>query len=140
MESLCNTASGKGIAVLGFDFKKDTTDTRESPSIDVCRDLLQEQAQLAIYDPKVLAEQVHADLQPAEGSGGEIEICSDPYQAAVGAQVVAVMTEWDDFRDLDYQRIYDSMLKPALIFDGRNILDLEPLREMGFKAEGIGKG
>jgi len=50
------------------------------------------------------------------------------------------MTEWDEFRDLDYQRIYDSMLKPALIFDGRNILDLEPLREMGFKAEGIGKG
>jgi UDPglucose 6-dehydrogenase len=106
----------------------------------VCRDLLQEQAQLAIYDPKVPAEQVHADLQPAEGIGGEIEICSDPYQAAAGAQVVAVMTEWDEFRDLDYQRIYDSMLKPALIFDGRNILDLEPLREMGFKAEGIGKG
>ena len=140
MEALFNTASGKRIAVLGFAFKKDTNDTRESASIYVCRDLLQEQAQLAIYDPKVLAEQVHADLQPAEGSGGEIEICSDPYQAAVGAQVVAVMTEWDEFRDLDYQRIYDSMLKPALIFDGRNILDLEPLREMGFKAEGIGKG
>ena len=140
MQALFNTASGKRIAVLGFAFKKDTNDTRESASIYVCRDLLQEQAQLAIYDPKVPAEQVHADLQPAEGSGGEIEICSDPYQAAVGAQVVAVMTEWDEFRDLDYQRIYDSMLKPALIFDGRNILDLEPLREMGFKAEGIGKG
>jgi UDPglucose 6-dehydrogenase len=140
MQTLFNTASGKRIAVLGFAFKKDTNDTRESASIYVCRDLLQEQAQLAIYDPKVPAEQVHADLQPAEGSGGEIEICSDPYQAAAGAQVVAVMTEWDEFRDLDYQRIYDSMLKPALIFDGRNILDLEPLREMGFKAEGIGKG
>ena len=102
--------------------------------------VLQEQAQLAIYDPKVSAERVHADLQPAEGSGGEVEICSDPYTAAAGAHAVAVMTEWDEFQTLDYQRIYDSMLKPALIFDGRNILDLERLREIGFKAEGIGKG
>jgi UDPglucose 6-dehydrogenase len=140
MEALFNTASGKRIAVLGFAFKKDTNDTRESASIYVCRDLLQEQAQLAIYDPKVSAERVHADLQPAEGSGGEVEICSDPYTAAAGAHAVAVMTEWDEFQTLDYQRIYDSMLKPALIFDGRNILDLERLREIGFKAEGIGKG
>ena len=140
MEALFNTASGKRIAVLGFAFKKDTNDTRESASIYVCRDLLQEQAELAIYDPKVPAEQVHADLQPTEGSGGEIEICSDPYEAAAGAHVVAIMTEWDEFRELDYQRIYDSMLKPALIFDGRNILDIGPLRAMGFTAEGIGKG
>jgi UDPglucose 6-dehydrogenase len=140
VEALFNTASGKRIAVLGFAFKKDTNDTRESASIYVCRDLLQEQAQLAIYDPKVPAEQIHADLQVAEDSGGEIKICTDPYQAAAGAHVVAVMTEWDEFCDLDYQRIYDSMLKPALIFDGRNILDLESLRAIGFKAEGIGKG
>ena len=100
----------------------------------------EEQAHLAIYDPKVPAEQIHADLQPAEDSGGEIEICSDPYAAAKGAHAVAVLTEWDEFRDLDYERIYDSMLKPAVVFDGRNILDLEHLREIGFKAEGIGKG
>ena len=139
MEALFNTASGKRIAVLGFAFKKDTNDTRESASIYVCCDLLQEQAQLAIYDPKVPVEQIHADLQLAEGNGGEVEICSDPYTAAAGAHAVAVMTEWDEFQTLDYQRIYDSMLKPALIFDGRNILDLEHLRAIGFKAEGIGK-
>lgn len=140
VETLFNTVSGKRVAVLGFAFKKDTNDTRESASIYVCRDLLQEQAHLAIYDPKVPAEQIHADLQPAEDSGGEIEICSDPYAAVKGAHAVAVLTEWDEFRDLDYERIYDSMLKPAVVFDGRNILDLEHLREIGFKAEGIGKG
>ena len=139
IEALFNTAVGKRIAVLGFAFKKDTNDTRESAAIYVCRDLLQEQAHLAIYDPKALPEQIHADLASAAGFGA-IEICDDAYQAVAGAHAVAIMTEWDEFAELDFERLYDSMLKPAFIFDGRNILDLENLRQIGFCAEGIGKG
>ena len=138
MEALFNTAADKRIAILGFAFKKDTNDTRESASIYVCRDLLQEEARLAIYDPKVPAMQVHDELKIVEGSG-QVEVCGDPYAAAEGAHAVAILTEWDEFKELDYQQIYESMLKPALIFDGRNILDLDSLREIGFKAEGIGK-
>ena len=139
IEALFNTAADKRIAVLGFAFKKDTNDTRESAAIYVCRDLLQEQAHLAIYDPKAPAEQIHADLAPVADCGA-IEICDDAYRAVKGAHAVAIMTEWDEFAELDFERLYDSMLKPAFIFDGRNILDLEKLREIGFRAEGIGKG
>ena len=139
IEALFNTAADKRIAVLGFAFKKDTNDTRESAAIYVCRDLLQEQAHLAIYDPKAPAEQIHADLAPVADCGG-IEICDNAYRAVEGAHAVAIMTEWDEFAELDFERLYDSMLKPAFIFDGRNILDLEKLREIGFRAEGIGKG
>jgi len=139
IEALFNTAADKRIAVLGFAFKKDTNDTRESAAIYVCRDLLQEQAHLAIYDPKAPAEQIHADLAPV-ADWGAIEICDDAYRAVKGAHAVAIMTEWDEFAELDFERLYDSMLKPAFIFDGRNILDLEKLREIGFRAEGIGKG
>ena len=139
IEALFNTAADKRIAVLGFAFKKDTNDTRESAAIYVCRDLLQEQAHLAIYDPKAPAEQIHADLAPVADCSA-IEICDDAYRAVEGAHAVAIMTEWDEFAELDFERLYDSMLKPAFIFDGRNILDLEKLREIGFRAEGIGKG
>ena len=139
IEALFNTAADKRIAVLGFAFKKDTNDTRESAAIYVCRDLLQEQAHLAIYDPKAPAEQIHADLAPVADCGA-IEICDDAYRAVKGAHAVAIMTEWDEFAELDFERLYDSMLKPAFIFDGRNILDLEKLREIGFRAEGSGKG
>ena len=139
IEALFNTAADKRIAVLGFAFKQATNDTRESAAIYVCRDLLQEQAHLAIYDPKAPAEQIHADLAPVADCGA-IEICDDAYRAVEGAHAVAIMTEWDEFAELDFERLYDSMLKPAFIFDGRNILDLEKLREIGFRAEGIGKG
>jgi UDPglucose 6-dehydrogenase len=138
--SLFNSVSGKRIAVLGFAFKKDTDDTRESPAIYVCRDLLNEHAHLAIYDPRVSEEQIRTELQAAyaESEGG-IEICDDPYLAVAGAHAVVVMTEWEEFRQLDFERIHAGMLKPAFLFDGRNILDLERLRQIGFRASGIGR-
>lgn len=135
ISSLFNTLAGKRIAILGFAFKKDTNDTRESPAIYVCRDLLAEEASLAIYDPKVSAQQIHTDL----GTDGDIEIAADPYAAAEGAHAIAVLTEWDAFVGLDYERIYRGMYKPAHIFDGRNILDLDRLRRIGFRAFGIGR-
>lgn len=145
VRTLFNTVSDKKIAILGFAFKKDTNDTRESPAIYVCRDLLEEQANLHIYDPKVKPEQVFADLgQTAiEGGGGrsnhDIVIETDVYETCKDAHAIAVLTEWDEFKSLDWQRIYDNMLKPAFIFDGRNLLDTEELRKIGFEVSGIGR-
>lgn len=144
VKTLFNTVSGKKIAIFGFAFKKDTNDTRESAAIYVCGDLLQERAALAIHDPKVPATQIFRDLKQAEreadGSPNPlVEIMEDPYEAAKGAHAIAVLTEWDQFKDLDYERIFESMMKPAFIFDGRNLLDLEALRTIGFEAFGIGR-
>jgi len=149
VQTLFNTISDKRIAVLGFAFKKDTNDIRESSAIYVCRDLLAEHANLVIHDPKVTAAQIHAELD-ADGSaatqaGGEaagrVKVVGDPYEACKGAHAVVILTEWDAFRTdrLDYQRIYENMEKPAALFDGRNITDLEKLRAIGFQAIGIGK-
>lgn len=134
-----NTVSGKRIAVLGFAFKKDTNDTRESPAIYVCKDLLEEQAEIAIYDPKVSEAQIRRDLQLKE-EDLSVTVCADAYAATNGAHAVLVLTEWDEFKDLDFQKIYQQMRLPAFLFDGRNLLDLEALRNIGFQAHGIGCG
>jgi len=137
VHSMFNTVSGKKIAVLGFAFKKDTGDTRETPAIDVCRSLMLEKAKLAIYDPKVSREQIYADL--GKESMENIMIDEDAYIACTGAHAIAVVTEWDTFKTLDYKRIYDTMQKPAFIFDGRNILDHDMLESIGFQVYAIGK-
>ena len=138
LDAMFNTVSHKRIAILGYAFKKDTNDTRESAAIYVCRDLLEEQAHLAIYDPKVPAEEIFSTLEVTEDDE-RVMVCEDSYVAAEGAHAVALLTEWDAFKNLDYKRIYSGMQKPAFLFDGRNILDLEILREIGFEASGIGK-
>jgi len=145
VKSLFNSIAGKRIAVFGFAFKKDTNDTRESASITVCRDLLAEQAIISIYDPKVEPEKIYADLNIKKGSQeskypDHCIAAKDPYEAAEGSHAIAVLTEWDEFKDLDYERIFQSMLKPAFVFDGRNILNLEKLQSIGFEVFGIGKG
>lgn len=144
ISTLYNTVSGKKITFLGWAFKKDTNDTRESAAIYVADDLLSEQAQIAIYDPKVEAKQIHFDLNYLESRSQEenakgISIETDPYEACKNAHAIAVLTEWDEFKDYDWQKIYDNMLKPAFIFDGRNILNGKKLSEIGFKYKGIGK-
>ena len=139
--SLFNTVNGKRIAILGFAFKKDTNDPRESPAIYVGRDLLEEEANLAIFDPKVTSDQIYLDLgaKSAPSLEEKIEICSDAYEAAEGAHALAILTEWDEFRDLDYGKIYDRMMKPAFIFDGRNIANRKELVDIGFKVYAIGR-
>jgi UDPglucose 6-dehydrogenase len=144
VSSLFNTVAGKKIAVLGFAFKKDTNDTRESAAITVCQNLVDEQANLAIYDPKVSENQIRKDLDQGEvladgRPNTNVVIEQDPYAATRDAHAVLVLTEWDEFRVLDFQRIFEGMFKPAFIFDGRNILDLKALREIGFEVRGIGK-
>ena len=140
ISTLFNTVSGKRIAVFGFAFKKNTNDTRGSAAIQVCSDLLAEQAQVAVYDPKVSEEQIRESLKAAGGNKDNLRVVGSAYEAAEDAHAVAVLTEWDEIREFDYKRIFKSMQNPAFIFDGRNILDLDKLRKIGFEAFGIGKG
>lgn len=146
VKSLFNTVSDKKIAILGFAFKKDTNDTRESASIYVCRDLLEEGANLSIFDPQVEARQVFRDLNhhrilPDGRVSDRVHIADSACEACDGAHALVILTEWDAFtaEELDYLQIYRSMEKPAFIFDGRNILDLAQMRRIGFEAHGIGK-
>jgi UDPglucose 6-dehydrogenase len=139
VRSLFNSVADKKIAVLGFAFKKDTNDTRESAAIFVCRDLLGEQARVVVYDPKVPAEEIRADILGKGKEDVRLTVAKSAYEAAKDAHAVAVVTEWDEFKQLDYTRILADMQKPAFIFDGRNILDLAKLQKLGFRTYGIGK-
>ncbi len=139
ISTLFNTVADKKIAVLGFAFKKDTNDTRESAAIYVCGDLLEEQANVAIYDPKVPESKIRHDLNVSEDFEA-VTVCGDAYEACKDAHAILVLTEWDEFKALDFQRIHDAMQQPAFLFDGRNLLDLDALRKVGFEASGIGQG
>jgi UDPglucose 6-dehydrogenase len=139
VKDLFNTVADKKIAVLGFAFKKDTNDTRESAAINICRDLLAEHAKVSVYDPKVPAEEIKVDTLGKGVENPRFLIAKDAYEACAGAHGIAIVTEWDEFKTLDYAKIYAGMPKPAFLFDGRNIVDLAALRKIGFKASGIGK-
>lgn len=157
VKKMFNTVSDKKIAILGFAFKKDTGDTRESSSIFVCKSLLEERANLHIFDPKVPADHVTHDLKLVMNNAYEsytsynenseetklvdthVRIETDPYEAAKNAHALVIMTEWDEFANYDYQRIFDSMNKPAFVFDGRRILDVDALEAIGFDVYQIGR-
>lgn len=152
VKTLFNTVSDKKIAIWGWAFKKDTNDTRESAAIYVCRDLLRERAKLNIYDPRVEQDQIIQDLENAmQDMTGQlapgdrklidqnVSVASNSYAAAQDSHAVAVMTEWDEFKTLDFKKVYATMSKPAFIFDGRNILDSTMLTQVGFGFHGIGK-
>ncbi len=144
VQTLFNTVRGKKIAIWGFAFKKDTNDTRESAAIYVCRDLIMEGANVAIYDPQVGPEKIYADLEylgmKREMLEKHITFCGSCEEAAYEAHGVAVLTEWDEFKSVDFKKIYQSMFKPAFMFDGRNIIDAKAVREVGFDFYSIGKG
>lgn len=138
VRDLFNTVSGKHIGILGFAFKKDTNDTRETAAIAICRDLLAEGAKVHVYDPQVSEEQIRADVLGTATNPNLIVVKTAP-EACDGAHAVAVLTEWDEFKDLDFQKIHAGMLKPAFLFDGRNILPHAKLKEIGFRVFAIGK-
>lgn len=152
--SMFNTISTKKIAILGFAFKKDTGDTRETPAIDVCKGLLGDKAMLSIYDPQVTEEQIQRDLRLKQFDWDhpihlqppmtptpvkQVKVEWDAYTATKDSHAVCVLTEWEEFKTLDYKKIYDSMQKPAFLFDGRNVVDVDKLREIGFVVYSIGK-
>jgi len=125
--------------VLGFAFKKDTNDTRESAAISVCRDLLAEQAKVVVYDPQVPADEIRHDVLGKGKEDPRLTVAKSAYEAAQGAHAIAIVTEWDEFKKLDYAKIFASMNQPAFLFDGRNIVDLTKLAAIGFRTYGIGK-
>lgn len=133
LAAMFNTVADKKIAVLGFAFKAHTGDTRESPALKVVHELAEERARVVVHDPKAL-NNARKDL-----AGLDVDFAENAYAACDGAHAVAILTEWPEFKTLDWQRIYDSMAKPAFVFDGRNILDDQALYEMGFNVHGIGK-
>jgi len=135
LAAMFNTVAGKRIALFGFAFKANTGDTRESPALDVTKQLLDEHAHVVITDPKAL-DNARIDTV---GLVGTIEFEPDPYVAARGAHAIAVLTEWDVYRTLDYGRLLSGMERPAFVFDGRNILDHQHLFELGFNVFALGK-
>ena len=144
IKTLYNTVSGKKIGFLGWAFKKDTNDTRESAAIYVADHLLSEQASVVVYDPKVSNIKMQSDINylktrtKDENKEGLMTVAS-PYEALKDAHAVAIMTEWDEFKDYDWEKIYNDMKKPAFIFDGRNILDKSKMEAIGFEYYAIGQ-
>jgi len=144
VKTLYNTISGKKIAFLGWAFKKDTNDTRESAAIYVADQLVEEQANVVVFDPKVTKQQMQSDLnylntRSEQENDQNVNTVSDPYEACNDAHAIAVLTEWDEFKTYDWQRIYDQMQKPAFVFDGRGVLDQLQLKNIGFQVYVIGK-
>ena len=141
---LFGTVTGKRIAVLGFAFKADTNDTRKTPAIRICRDLLEEGAQLAIFDPKVSPEQIAADLgvEALVGSEGEgvWKPVVDPCAAVCGADAVLLLTEWQQFRQLDWPALAAEMRQPAWLFDARAVADAAAARAAGLRVWVVGEG
>ncbi|MFZ0533936.1 MAG: UDP-glucose 6-dehydrogenase [Anaerolineales bacterium] len=135
ISAMFNTIAGKRIVLFGAAFKADTSDTRDSPALAVCRSLLEEQAEVVISDPHAL-ENARIDLGEA---AKRVIFEPDPITAAKGAHAIAVLTDWLNFNLLDYEEIFRSMVKPAFIFDGRNILDHDRLYQIGFNIYMIGK-
>ena len=145
VKTLFNTVSGKKITFLGWAFKKDTNDTRESAAIYVADSLIEEQADIMVFDPKVRIDQMHADLdclnsRNSNDNKSKLKTAEDPYTACEEAHAITVLTEWNEFKEYDWERIYENMQKPAFLFDGRNILDIEMLEKIGFVCYAIGKG
>jgi UDPglucose 6-dehydrogenase len=143
VQILYNTVADKKIAFLGWAFKKDTNDTRESAAIYVADDLINEQAKISVFDPKVSKNKMLSDLDYLETRASEdnvdaLSVFDNAYEACKDAHAIAILTEWDEFTTYDWKRIYDSMHKPAFIFDGRNILNAKQLESIGFVYNGIG--
>ena len=143
VQTLFNTVSGKKIALLGWAFKKDTNDTRESAAIYVADYLLNEQAKIVVYDPKVTEEQIYVDLdylgtRSEKENRERVTVLKDPYEVCDQAHAVAVLTEWDEFMGLDWKKVYEDMLKPAFFFDGRRLLERKTKEGIGFEFYAIG--
>ena len=144
IQTMYNTVNGKNIAFLGWAFKKDTNDTRESAAIYVADHLLDEEANIIVYDPKVPAQQIYKDLdylgtRSAEDNRRLVKVVNDPYEAMQNAHAIAVLTEWDEFKDYDWTRIKENMKKPSFVFDGRKLLVNNNMEKQGFQYYAIGE-
>tara|TARA_B100001059_G_scaffold99509_1_gene99089 strand:+ start:7105 stop:8514 length:1410 start_codon:yes stop_codon:yes gene_type:complete len=150
ISTLFNTVSDKKITFLGWAFKKDTNDSRESAAIYVANHLIEDGANIHVYDPKVSESKIKADLTYLWELNGltktqinnklsQVFVYKNHSKALNKSHAVAVLTEWDDFKNFDWEKVYHNMYKPAFVFDGRNILNIKKLNEIGFKMYTIGK-
>ncbi|MBD1431754.1 nucleotide sugar dehydrogenase [Sphingobacterium sp. DN00404] len=144
IQTMYNTVNGKHIAFLGWAFKKDTNDTRESAAIYVADHLLDEEAQVVVYDPKVSAEQIYRDLdylgtRSPEDNRRLVKVVDNAYEALDGAHAAAILTEWDEFKGYDWAKVKEGMKKPSFVFDGRKLLDRKELNRLGFAYYAIGE-
>ncbi|KAF8173695.1 UDP-glucose/GDP-mannose dehydrogenase [Pholiota molesta] len=145
VDTLFNTITGKRIAVLGFAFKADTGDTRESAAITLIKDFQSEKALVNVYDPQVSEDQIWLDLQeasplvPLDAIKKQVSISKSALEACKGAEAVVIATEWKEFKEIDWEAVYAGMNKPAFVFDGRLLVDAEKLRSIGFKVTTIGR-
>jgi len=137
IKNLFGTLSDKKLAIFGFSFKANTNDTRESPSINISNDLLKEDAKLSIYDPKVFKNKILSEFENNENRD-KIIICNSPLEACKGADAVIVLTDWDQFRTLEWNKIYKIMRKPAWVFDARICLNKSSLMQIGFNVWTLG--
>ena len=137
IKNLFGTLSDKKLAIFGFSFKANTNDTRESPSINISKDLLKEDAKLSIYDPKVLKNKILNEFENNENRD-KVLICNSSLEACEGADAVIVLTDWDEFRTLEWNKIYKIMRKPAWVFDARICLNKSSLMQIGFNVWTLG--
>ena len=147
VQKLFGTVTGKRLAILGFAFKADTNDTREAPAIRICRDLLEEGAQLAIHDPKVEIQQMARDLgcestsaSDALSGTGSWTASESVEDAVGGADAVLVLTEWSHYRDLNWTSLATRMRKPAWVFDARAVTNPEQVKQAGLRLWRVGDG
>jgi UDPglucose 6-dehydrogenase len=147
VHTMFRTVTGKKLAMLGYAFKKNTSDVRETPPMYILHDLLQEDAVVHVYDPKVKRSDMLKELDVTCAVNPNntphldrlVVTADDPYQACEDAHALLVLTDWEEFKDYDYQKVYEIMAKPAFVFDGRNLLDHDRLRHIGFEVHGIGR-
>jgi UDPglucose 6-dehydrogenase len=139
VKKLGGSVKGKRIAVLGFAFKKDTNDTREAPAISVCETLLQAGAEVVVFDPKVSAQKVQADLAHLSTHHPKLKSASSAPEACVGADAAIVLTEWDQFKSIEWSSVAPQMISPAWIFDARNCTNHTAIRAVGLNLWVVGK-
>jgi UDPglucose 6-dehydrogenase len=125
------------LAIFGFSFKANTNDTRESPSIKISKNLLQDGAKLRFYDPKVNSKKILSEFDGVADMKN-VCVCDSTLEAAQGSDAVIVLTDWDEFNYIEWENIFEVMRKPAWIFDSRVFLDKEYLKNIGFKVWSLG--
>ena len=146
IEKLFGTISGKRIAILGFSFKANTNDTRESPAISICKELINEGGKLLIYDPKVRHNQIMMDLNlPAADISHDFNDGSWTYansisEASESSDALVILTEWEEFKELNWKDLKSKMRSPSWIFDTRSIINIDEVKKFGFKIWSVGQG
>ena len=146
IEKLFGTVSGKKIAILGFSFKANTNDTRESPAISICKELINEGGNLFVYDPKVSREQITIDLhltearQEQDSNEGSWSYATSISEAIKSSDAIVIITEWEEFKYLNWKEIKSKMRNPSWIFDTRSIINISEAEKYGLKVWSVGKG